>query len=113
MSIYSKRDVVSEMLGEGGVVALVIDGKRQGVRVPEDQKTAPLILEYGYSMAIPMPDLKLDDDGVSATLSFNRSPFATFVPWSAVIAVVQDGRIQIMWEVPEEKAGLSLVGEEG
>ena len=99
-SIYSKRDVVAEMLMEG-TVSLVIDGTRQGVRVPDDLKKAPLVLEYGYSMPIPIPDLELSNEGVSATLSFDRSPLATFVPWGAVVGAMQPGRVQVVWEVLE------------
>lgn len=113
-SIYSKRDVVSEMLTEGSVL-LVIDGRREDVRVPSISKTAPLVLEYGYNMATPIPDLELSDDGVSATLSFDRAQVPTFVPWTAVIGAMQAGRLQVVWEVLEQggdepkQAGLSLV----
>lgn len=111
-SIYSKRDVVSEMLAEGSVF-LVIDGRRQDVCVPEDQKTAPLVLEYGYNMPTHIPDLELSDEGIGATLSFNRSSFATFVPWAAVGGAMQQGRLQVVWEMLEDdetkKVGLSLV----
>ena len=112
-SIYSKRDVLTEMLAEG-TVSLVIDGRLKGVCVPEHLKKAPLVLDYGYSMPIPIPDLELTDEGVSATLSFDRSRLATFVPWSAVVGAMQPGRLQVVWEVLElddepKKPRLSLV----
>jgi hypothetical protein len=44
-------------------------------------------------MAIPIPDLKVDDDGITCTLSFNRSPFWCKIPWGAIYALVgEDGR---------------------
>ena len=44
-------------------------------------------LEYGMAMAVPIDDLKIDEGGISATLSFSRAPFQTFVPWEAVAAI--------------------------
>jgi hypothetical protein len=48
---------------------------------------AAQVLSYGLDMPVPIPDLVVDDSGVSATLSFSRSPFKTFVPWEAVVGV--------------------------
>jgi hypothetical protein len=55
-------------------------------------------------MPVPIPDLRLDDDGMSCTLSFNRSPFFCVVPWASVFAMVgEDGR-GMVWpdDVPAE-----------
>ncbi|HEV3194374.1 MAG TPA: hypothetical protein VGY54_27940 [Polyangiaceae bacterium] len=57
-------------------------------------------------MPVPIPDLRLDDDGMSCTLSFNRAPFFCGVPWSSVFAMVgEDGR-GMVWpdDVPAEVA---------
>jgi hypothetical protein len=44
-------------------------------------------------MAIPIPDLTIDEAGISCTLSFNRSPFWCRIPWHAIYALVgEDGR---------------------
>jgi hypothetical protein len=51
-----------------------------------DQKAA-IFLEYGLEMAVPISDLTITDAGVTATLSFLRSPYATFVPWEAVVGM--------------------------
>jgi hypothetical protein len=39
-------------------------------------------------MAKPIPDLKVDKNGVSGTLSFKGEPFFCRVPWEALFAVV-------------------------
>jgi hypothetical protein len=44
------------------------------------------VLSYGLDMPVPIPDLEVTDSGISATLSFSREPFKTFVPWEAVLA---------------------------
>ena len=58
-------------------------------------------------MPVPIRDLNLDDEGMTCTLSFNRSPFFCIVPWTSVYAVVgcDDGRGMI-WpdDVPPEVA---------
>src|SRR6185437_11844797 len=65
-----------------------------------------LVLQVGMNMPVPIPDLRLDDEGMSCTLSFNRAPFFCVVPWSAVFAMVgEDGR-GMVWpdDVPAEVA---------
>src|SRR3954463_6843697 len=57
-------------------------------------------------MPVPIPDLRLDEESMSCTLSFNRSPFYCVVPWSSVFAMVgEDGR-GMVWpdDVPQELA---------
>ena len=51
------------------------------------------MLQYGYDLAISIPDLEVDEHGVRATLSFSRTPQLTVVPWTAVYAIASvDGR---------------------
>jgi hypothetical protein len=45
------------------------------------------VLSYGLAMPVPILDLATSDDGISATLSFARTPHATFVPWDAVVGL--------------------------
>jgi hypothetical protein len=47
-------------------------------------------LQYGNDLPIPIPDLQVDDFGVTATLSFARSPHHTVIPWTAVYVVASD-----------------------
>lgn len=45
------------------------------------------VFEYGFNMPFPMSDLKVDDKGISAVLSFSLIPYATFVPWEAIAGI--------------------------
>jgi stringent starvation protein B len=91
-------------LGEGWV-SVHLDARREGVKLPDElTDTRHLVLQYGRNMPIPIPDLKVGEDGISATLSFARTPHQTFVPWSAIYIVsCTDGRGILYYEdVPED-----------
>lgn len=53
------------------------------LQIPKDLEF-PVTLEYGLNMLNPIHDLKLEDSGIRATLSFNRTPIPTFVPWTSI-----------------------------
>ena len=57
--------------------------------MPKEGKTTVLV--YGLDLATPIEDLLVTDEGVSATLSFQRTPTDTFVPWTA-LAMIQGVR---------------------
>ena len=100
----SKRDAFTAFLREGWV-SLHLDARRTGVAVPPAFANEPhLVLQYGRNMPIPIPDLEVTEDGVSATLSFSRAPHRTHVPWSSVYVVAcTDGRGILYYEdVPQE-----------
>jgi stringent starvation protein B len=82
-----------------------LDPRESTVMVPPWFKKQPqLVLQIGLNMPVPIPDLRLDDEGVSCTLSFNRSPYFCAVPWASVFAMVgEDGR-GMVWpdDVPAE-----------
>ena len=61
-------------------------------------------LDYGYSLVPPIPDLRIDEHGISATLSFNRIPFATFIPWSAIFLIADFAGRGAVWreDLPPE-----------
>ncbi len=77
-----------------GWTSLHLDARRAGVVVPQAFRgDAHLMLQYGYDLPIPIPDLEVDEHGVRATLSFSRTPQRTVVPWTAVYAIASvDGR---------------------
>ncbi len=82
-----------------------LDPRRPDVLVPKGFMGQPqLVLQVGLNMAIPIPDLHIDEVGISCTLSFNRSPFWCRIPWSAIYALVgEDGRGGVWAEdVPPE-----------
>jgi stringent starvation protein B len=99
-----KKDAFVAFL-EDGWVWVHFDARRPGVQIPAGFGDNPrLVLQYGYDMPVPIPDLTVEDDGIRATLSFNRVPQPTFVPWSAVyILACTDGRgVVYLEDVPEE-----------
>lgn len=101
-----KKDVALALL-ESSSVFIHLDPRSEEVRVPPwFKKQAQLVLNVGLNMPVPIPDLNVDEDAVSCTLSFSRSPYYCFVPWTAVYALVgEDGR-GMVWpdDVPPEVA---------
>jgi stringent starvation protein B len=101
-----KKDVALALL-QGPSLFIHLDPRKPEVVVPTYFKKQPqLVLQVGLNMAIPIPDLKVDDDGVSCTLSFNRRPFWCRLPWSAIYALVGEDMKGMIWpdEVPSEVA---------
>jgi stringent starvation protein B len=101
-----KKDVLLALLEQSSVF-VHLDPRQPEVRVPEWFKKQPqLILQIGLNLAVPIRDLEVDDEGVSCTLSFSRSPHFCYLPWAAVYAIVgEDGR-GMVWpdDVPAEVA---------
>lgn len=101
-----KKDVALALL-EKSSMFVHLDPRGERVLVPNWFRKQPqLVLQVGLNMAIPIPDLQVDDEGLSCTLSFNRSPHYCVVPWSSVYALVgEDGR-GMVWpdDVPPEVA---------
>lgn len=103
----SKRDVCVALL-EKSSVFVHLDPRKEGVVVPPWFRKQPqLVLQVGYQMNVPIPDLTVGDDALTGTLSFSRSPFACTIPWSSVFALVsgEDAR-GMVWppDVPPEVA---------
>jgi len=102
-----KKEVALALL-ERSSVYVHLDPRQASVVVPAWFKKQPqLVLQVGLNMPVPIKDLQLDDDGMSCTLSFSRSPFFCVVPWSSVFAIIgcDDGR-GMVWpdDVPVEVA---------
>jgi stringent starvation protein B len=91
-SILTRKADAGE--GEAPTMFVHLDPRRTGVVVPAKfAGDARLVLQVGYEMAVPITDLKIDEQGVSGTLSFDHRPFFCRVPWSAVFALVgEDGQ---------------------
>lgn len=101
-----KKDVAVTLLEQASVF-VHLDPRTDKVIVPPWLKRQPqLVLQIGLNMAIPIPDLTVDDAGLSCTLSFNRSPHHCQIPWSAVFALVGDNGRGMVWpdDVPPEVA---------
>jgi len=88
-------------------VYIHLDPRKDGVRVPPWFRNQPqLVLQVGLNMAIPIPDLGIEDDAVSCTLSFSRSPHFCYVPWGAVYALMGEDGKGMVWpdDIPHEVA---------
>jgi hypothetical protein len=102
----NKKDVARALLLKGAVF-VHLDPRADDVIVPKWLKRQPqLVLQVGLDMAVPIPDLRVDDTGVFGTLSFNRTAFTCSVPWAAVFAVVGDDGRGMVWpgSMPQEIA---------
>jgi hypothetical protein len=100
----AKKDVALAFL-ERSSVYVHLDPRPASVIVPPRFKTQPkLILQVGLNMALPILDLRLDDEGIGCTLSFDRKPFFCVVPWASVFAMVGDDGRAMVWpdDVPAE-----------
>jgi stringent starvation protein B len=88
------KHLVAEALLDDGGLFVHFDPRVPGVVAPARFKAQPqLVFQFGRGLTIPIPDLLVDVEGISGTLSFQRTPHACFVPWDAVFALVgDDGR---------------------
>lgn len=101
-----KHDVARALLVRGSLF-VHLDPRLDAVRVPEHLRRQPqLVLQVGLDMPVAIPDLRVTSEGVSATLSFQRTPFACWVPWSAVFALLDERGKGVLWpeDLPTEIA---------
>ena len=99
-----KKDVALALLEQASMY-IHLDPRADSVQVPAWFKKQPqLVLQVGLNMAVPIPDLHVDETGLSCTLSFNRSPFFCMIPWPAVFALVGENGQAMVWaeDVPAE-----------
>jgi hypothetical protein len=109
-----KQEAFLALLAEGWT-SLHLDARREGVVVPAHLKGEPhLVLQYGHDLPIPIPDLHVDEYGVSATLSFEWTPRSTVVPWSAVYVVTAaDGRgVLYQEDIPSDVSVIAASGSD-
>lgn len=101
-----KKDVALALLEQASMY-IHLDPRADTVKVPAWFKKQPqLVLQVGLNMAVQIPDLHVDEQGLSCTLSFNRSPFFCMIPWPAVFALVGENGQAMVWaeDVPAEVA---------
>lgn len=83
--------MVRELFDDGNIVQVYFDAFAPGVVLPPHlERRSDLSFEYARPehTQIPIPDLDIGEHGIRATLSIERVPSLTFVPWSAVKRVV-------------------------
>jgi hypothetical protein len=94
----SKREVMEFLLSETEA-RVHFDARKAGVDLPARLRSDPhLCLDYGYGFQPAIPDLSLDERGIKATLSFNRAPYETFVPWDAIYIISDFGGRGAVWQ---------------
>ena len=99
-----RRKLVEHMLSIQSTVFLHVDPRTSGTIVPSRLRLQPqVVLQVGTNMPVPIPDLRVDDEGVYGTLSFKGVPFTVWLPWKAIFAVVgEDGKGAVFQEPPAE-----------
>jgi hypothetical protein len=106
-----KKDVALALL-EQATVLVHLDPRGEQVMVPPWFKRQPqLVLQIGLNMPKPIPDLNVDDEGISCTLSFSNTPHYCKLPWSSVYALIGASGRGMVWpdDVPKEVAGQYVV----
>jgi stringent starvation protein B len=106
-----KKDVALALL-EQATVLVHLDPRGEQVQVPAWFKRQPqLVLQIGLNMPKPIPDLTVDDAGISCTLSFSNTPHYCHLPWAAVYALIGASGRGMVWpdDVPKEVAGQYVV----
>jgi hypothetical protein len=106
-----KKDVALALL-EQATVLVHLDPRGEQVVVPPWFKRQPqLVLQIGLNMPKPIPDLNVDDEGISCTLSFSNTPHYCKLPWGSVYALIGASGRGMVWpdDVPKEVAGQYVV----
>ncbi len=106
-----KKDVALALL-EQDTVLVHLDPRGEQVNVPAWFKKQPqLVLQVGLNMPKPIPDLSVDDAGISCTLSFSNTPHYCHLPWASVYALIGASGRGMVWpdDVPKEVAGQYVV----
>jgi hypothetical protein len=96
-----KRTVFEAALSLGNIFVVILTVP--GLDLPPAHHFDGTVLEYGYSLAKPLPDLEVTDAGISATLSFGGQSTKTFVPWAAVVKIGQPGGFAALFPVEVEQ----------
>jgi stringent starvation protein B len=68
---------------EQGMTMVTLDARQPGVRVPSNL-SQELMLNLNFSLRFGIDDFAYDDDGVRASLTFQKMPFFCEIPWAAV-----------------------------
>src|SRR6476646_7711672 len=113
MAQPSKREVMQALL-ERAEARVHLDARRAGVQLPDRLLSDGHVrLDYGYNFTPPIADLAIDEAGIHATLSFNRVPFSTFVPWDAIYLIADFDGNGAVWQedIPADLLDESGIGE--
>src|SRR5690606_35679283 len=78
------KQIVLELFLAFGITRVVVNGTHPLIKLPEYLLGNPEVrLDLSYNCGLNLP-MSLDDDGIRAVLSFNKTPFSCFIPWDAL-----------------------------
>ena len=98
-AIREKRACFENLLAHSYATVLFDPRAHTETSIPSHLKSESFVaLQYGYNMPVPIRDLDISDQGISATLSFGTGPHWTFVPWDAVFAMSDGEQALSIWE---------------
>jgi len=101
---------VQRILEESPTCFIHLNGTHQDVELPQFLlKKEQVVLQIGYTMPIPIPDLTICRRGISGTLSFNGQPEYCFLPWEAIFAVIDENNKGITWDSEIPKSVLKAI----
>ena len=116
-----RHDKTLRLLNEGRIVRLCVNTQCVGVIVPEYfAHEHDVRLDVGLNAVPPIPDLMLDDVGISGTLAFNNGTSQFFcATWHSIWAIYPVGEIEKGFlfdvspggklKVPRKRGHLTLV----
>lgn len=114
LSAQFLRELFEKLLTSSTLVHLWVHYE-PGIELPKELMTdefkegkAGVYMEYGLDMPVPIHDLTINNEGVSATLSFTRRPCFTHIPWSSVLMIAHEGQ-RAPAPPPKQRPKLTLV----
>lgn len=94
-----KKSFALACLTRSNSIFVHFDGTNKQTYIPSHIRNKDMvILQLGYNLQVPIPDLEFTDDGISATLSFSGKPHWCFMPWEAVFAIVMENGKGMTWD---------------
>lgn len=106
-----KREILESLLSAYPYAQVIFDRGAPGVVFPERLTARAQLIEVGYNMNTPIPDLVLDAVGISGALSFGPIKSWVLVPWYAIIGVMSafDSASLVCWASPDMSASAAPV----
>lgn len=91
-----KLKVFADLIQQG-TVSVILDARADCVKVPADFKDSHN-LRLNFSHRYGIKDFAYDEEGVSATLSFDQGFYFCAIPWSVVFLIeMADGKYRTVW----------------
>jgi hypothetical protein len=109
-----KHQVITWLLQHEDFVLVIVDPQVPGVVIPDDllKLRQPVGLHIGWRLTLPIPDLSINEESISGTLSFNRQPHFCVLPWAAIRQVtVKDDHLLWIETSPQPAELEGLEGE--